>query len=179
MMPRLDGLSLIARMRADVRFKAMPIVLCTTLNDRTTVEKAISLTVINYVVKPYTRSNVIDKIQLAVASSIGVGGVEASGMVCVRLGIDFETYKVLIQGLIEDVSTWGRMASRKLGNQQLLLSRISGLKGSALSLGARALAMKFDVAEGLLKQGGADKVTVAFLETIDADIAVLQKYLGL
>jgi len=179
MMPRLDGLSLVARMRADARFKTMPIVLCTTLNDRATVEKAISLSVINYVVKPYTRSNVIDKIHLAVASTVGVQGVEASGAACVRLGIDFDTYKVLAQGFVDDVLVWVRMASQKLGNPQLLVSRISGLKGSALSLGARALAAKFDVAESLLKRDGVDGITGAFLISVEENVRILQKYLGL
>jgi CheY-like chemotaxis protein len=184
MMPRLDGLGLIARMRADARFKALPIILCTALNDRTTVQKAVLLSVTQYIVKPYTRANVVEKIHLVHANVAGTRSIEESSVVCARLGVDSETYRTLMESLLQDAAEWTELllGTRSLAGQQTLLVRLNGLKGSALSLGARTMAAQLRTAEETLEKieakdqekfGPPDNLVAA----IKHEIEVLQKHL--
>jgi two-component system, chemotaxis family, chemotaxis protein CheY len=53
MMPQLNGLDLLKRLRADKRFRSLPVVLCTAVGDDGTIETAASLDVMAYVMKPY------------------------------------------------------------------------------------------------------------------------------
>ena len=184
MMPRLDGLGLITRMRADPRFKALPIILCTALNDRTTVQKAVLLSVTQYIVKPYTRANVVEKIHLVRSNISGHRSLEDSSVVCARLGVDSETYRTLLESLVVDAIEWTELllTTRSLAGQQALLVRLNGMKGSALSLGARGLAAQLRVAEETLEKteakdrekfGPPDNLATVVKHEID----VLQKYL--
>lgn len=184
MMPRLDGLGLIARMHADPRFKTLPIILCTALNDRSTVQKAVLLSVNQYIVKPYTRANVVEKIHLIHANATGTRSIEDGSIVCARLGVDSETYQMLMESLAQDAAEWLELllSTRSLAGQQMLLVRLNGLKGSALSLGARTMAAQLRTAEETLEKTGAkeqekfgptDNLVGAIKEEIDG----LKKFL--
>jgi CheY-like chemotaxis protein len=184
MMPRLDGLGLITRMRADSRFKALPVILCTALNDRTTVQKAVLLSVTQYIVKPYTRANVVEKIHLVHSNISGHRSLEDASVVCARLGVDSETYRMLLGSLVEDATEWTELlqTTRSLAGQQSLLVRLNGLKGSALSLGARGLAAQLRVAEETLdKTEAKDREKFGPPDNLAAEvkheIEVLQKHL--
>jgi CheY-like chemotaxis protein len=154
MMPRLDGLGLITRMRNTHKFKSTPIILCTALNDRTTVQKAALLSVSQYIVKPYTRANVVEKIHLVHSNLAGTRSIEESGVVCARLGVDPEMYRVLMESMVQDVTEWAELlqTTRSPAGQQTLLVKLNGLKGSALSLGARTLAAQLRTAEEVLEK---------------------------
>jgi DNA-binding response OmpR family regulator len=184
MMPRLDGLDLITRMRADLRFKTLPVILCTALNDRPTVQKAVLLSVSQYIVKPYTRANVVERIHLAYNNTPGHHSIEESSVVCARLGVDSETYRTLLESLVEDTFKWAELllATRNLAGRQALLVQLNGLKGSALSLGARTLSAHLQSAEEALEKidpkeqekfGPSDNLVPA----IKREIEVLKKYL--
>jgi CheY-like chemotaxis protein len=184
MMPRLDGLGLITRMRANSRFKNLPVILCTALNDRTTVQKAVLLSVTQYIVKPYTRANVVEKVHLVHSSMAGHQSLEEGSVVCARLGVDSETYRTLMESLLEDAREWTELllSTRSLAGQQALLVRLNGLKGSALSLGARDLATQLRVAEETLEKTEAkDREKFGPPDNLVADvkreIEVLQKHL--
>jgi CheY-like chemotaxis protein len=184
MMPRLDGLGLITRMRANERFKNMPVILCTALNDRTTVQKAALLSVSQYIVKPYTRANVVEKIHLVHSNLGATRSIEESGVVCARLGVDPDMYRTLLESTVQDVNEWTELlqTTRSLSGQQTLLVKLNGLKGSALSLGARSLATQLRVAEEVLeksdpkdreKYGPPDGLAPA----IKREVAVLQDFI--
>ena len=152
MMPRLDGLGLITRMRNSYRFRTTPVILCTALNDRATVQKAVLLSVSQYIVKPYTRASVVEKLHLVRANANAMKSIEESGVVCARLGVDTETYRTLLESVVQDVTAWVELqTTRSLAGQQALLVQLNGLKGSALSLGARALAAQLRSVEEVLE----------------------------
>jgi CheY-like chemotaxis protein len=184
MMPRLDGLGLIARMHADPRFKTLPIILCTALNDRTTVQKAVLLSVNQYIVKPYTRANVVEKIHLVHANATGTRSIEDASIVCARLGVDSETYQMLMENLAQDAAEWLELllSTRSLAGQQMLLVRLNGLKGSALSLGARTMAAQLRTAEETLEKAEAKEQekfgpTDNLVAAIKGEIDGLKKFL--
>jgi two-component system chemotaxis response regulator CheY len=68
-MPRLDGYSLLMKMKEDVRFKSIPVTMVTTEVDRLRVIQAIKAGAVNYLMKPFTQEGLITKIK----ESLGMG----------------------------------------------------------------------------------------------------------
>jgi DNA-binding NtrC family response regulator len=75
MMPVLDGIALLERVRADPELAALPIILLTARADRSDLREGMSKGADDYVTKPYTREELLDAIysrlqrQEAVAST--------------------------------------------------------------------------------------------------------------
>ena len=53
-MPEMNGLELVKKVRADTRFKDLPIIMVTTEGGKTEVITALKAGVNNYIVKPFT-----------------------------------------------------------------------------------------------------------------------------
>lgn len=62
MMPVMDGLTLIRKIKNDRRFRRIPIFLCTSLNDKEIIVKGIQAGVAEYIVKPVRGAVLIPKI---------------------------------------------------------------------------------------------------------------------
>jgi CheY-like chemotaxis protein len=185
MMPRLDGLALITLMRSDNRFVSTPVILCTSINDRTTVRKAALLSVTQYIVKPYTRENVLGKIHQIQNNVADPRSIEDSATVCTRLGVDAATYRTLLEGIVQEAcESMERLQTvRSPTDKQALLGQINGLKGSALSLGARALATQLRALEETLERIEVrDRLALSASEKIIVavtfhEVAILRKHL--
>ena len=59
MMPGIDGLELLRRIRGSAQYKSLPVILCSAVNDRTTLSRAQGLFINHYVLKPYSRESMI------------------------------------------------------------------------------------------------------------------------
>lgn len=68
-MPRLDGFSLLVKMKEDERFKGIPVTMVTTEVDRLRVIQAIQAGATNYLMKPFSQEGLIAKIK----ESLGMG----------------------------------------------------------------------------------------------------------
>ncbi len=62
-MPKLSGLDLLKKVRADNRFKDLPFVLITAESEKSQVIEAIKAQVSNYVVKPFTSKHLQEKLE--------------------------------------------------------------------------------------------------------------------
>ena len=62
-MPRLDGLEVLARLRADARFRTMPIVMITSSAEEQDMVRSYNLGVNGYVVKPVTHEEFLAAIR--------------------------------------------------------------------------------------------------------------------
>ena len=94
-MPRLSGMDLLARVRADPRLAAMPFVLVTSANDTATVDRANGLGADGYLVKPFDA--------VAVSACLGplleaAEEAETPLATMARLGIDGERLLVYLGG---------------------------------------------------------------------------------
>ncbi|HSI07599.1 MAG TPA: response regulator [Rariglobus sp.] len=67
-MPMVSGLQLIQRMRSYPDLKHIHVILSTGLHDRKTVEVFKELGIVHYVVKPYTRDTMLERIKLVLSS---------------------------------------------------------------------------------------------------------------
>ncbi len=63
MMPKLSGMKLLAKVRAEERWKKLPVVLVSAVNDRTSVLEARDLGVVGYLIKPIRFEKIAQIIQ--------------------------------------------------------------------------------------------------------------------
>ena len=63
MMPGMDGMELLRKVRADDRFKALPFVFVTAVSEKEYIFQAKSLQVNGYILKPVTYKRVLQKLQ--------------------------------------------------------------------------------------------------------------------
>jgi two-component system chemotaxis response regulator CheY len=64
-MPEMNGLELLKHLRADSRYDAMRVLMVTTETEMEQMETAILAGANEYVMKPFTREILIDKLQIA------------------------------------------------------------------------------------------------------------------
>jgi two-component system, chemotaxis family, chemotaxis protein CheY len=62
-MPRVNGLELLARIRQHAGIAGLPVVLCTGTSTRQSVTEAVRHNVVSYVVKPFSPSLIIQKVE--------------------------------------------------------------------------------------------------------------------
>ncbi|MCW5978965.1 MAG: response regulator [Bryobacteraceae bacterium] len=62
-MPNMDGLQLLGRVKADARWKDIPVVLITTEGGQTKVMEALHLGAAGYVRKPFSADQIRDKLR--------------------------------------------------------------------------------------------------------------------
>ena|SRR5579884_3914299 len=62
-MPNMDGIELLTRLKADVAFKTVPIVMVTTEGSQARVLQALELGAVGYVRKPFTAEQIKEKLK--------------------------------------------------------------------------------------------------------------------
>jgi two-component system chemotaxis response regulator CheY len=60
LMPGADGFDLLRRIRENPSSAALPVILCTSLNDRDSVKRALGLKVNQYLIKPFSRKAFVE-----------------------------------------------------------------------------------------------------------------------
>ena len=68
-MPEMNGLELVQKVRADVRFKDTPIIMVTTEGGKAEVITALKAGVNNYIVKPFTPAVLKEKLEAVIGVS--------------------------------------------------------------------------------------------------------------
>jgi two-component system, chemotaxis family, chemotaxis protein CheY len=153
MMPRMDGWTLLRRMREDAALRSTPVMLCTSTGDRSTVVQAAALRVEHFIVKPYSRAVILEKLNLLASNREETASLEQTAVVCARLGLEEATYRRLLGQLLQDVSVWvSEAVPRARQDIGAVILAANGLRGAALGLGARGLARAFLDAEARLRE---------------------------
>jgi two-component system chemotaxis response regulator CheY len=96
-MPRLSGMELLARVKADERFAGLPFVLVSAATDGATMEQAIGLGADGYIVKPFDSDKV--RGHLASLASKEASADESPDATMRRLGIDATRLLLYLGGL--------------------------------------------------------------------------------
>jgi len=146
-MPRLSGMELLARIKADERFARLPFVLVSAAADGATMEQAIGLGADGYIVKPFDG----DKVRAYLASLSGSGDHpdESADATMRRLGIDAARLLLYLGGLQRQLAGAGADIERLLEAGQADAARAQfgrlaegcrtlGLLGAAAALETQA-----------------------------------------
>ncbi|UVW29916.1 response regulator [Massilia sp. H6] len=108
-MPRLSGMELLARVRADAALAALPFVLVSAASDAATLDQAGRLGADGYIVKPFA----LEQVRAQFEQVLGAGGArdEAPEAVARRLAIAPERLLVYLAGLQRQLGEAARMES--------------------------------------------------------------------
>ena len=98
-MPGLDGRELLFQMRSDPRLASIPVIMCTSQNDRATVVELISQGVRDYIVKPIVPPVVLAKVRSVLAADGPV--IESREETVTRLGLGQLQYVPLVRVTID------------------------------------------------------------------------------
>ncbi len=136
MMPEMDGLELLSYIRGEQRLKDLPVFLCTAVDDRERVLKALGLGVQGYVRKPIRAEDLVQKIKRVVDEARPV--LESERLVESRLQIEPETYRLLLKELAAGIPPKLSELSTHLGAGDVpqALMILSWLRSAAVSIGA-------------------------------------------
>ncbi len=177
MMPEVDGIELLKRVRGDERLKALPVILCTALNDRTTVAQAMVLKIDGYLVKPFNRSGVLERVKKAVEGADmrrrTQGILDNETEVCARLGTTIPAYRGMLKDLAHGALQWSDdfQKSASPDRNRLLLPRASAFRRASANLGARPLSAAFTEMERVMQQPAAGPTEQAALDELAATAA--------
>ena len=97
-MPDVDGIGLLKYIRGSLRYKRIPVILTTGLNDHRTINIAMQHGLSGYIVKPIEASILMNKLQIAFENSIGaILVVDDELLLCTLLKnvLEREGYRVL------------------------------------------------------------------------------------
>jgi len=147
-MPRLSGMELLARVRADARFAGLPFVLASAAGDAATMEQALGLGADGYIVKPFDHARVSEHLArlLAPAAAPATEHPQATAQ---RLGIDGARLLLYLGGLQRQLDSAGAdipqwLAAGQIETARAQLARLRegcatlGLQGAADGLAAVA-----------------------------------------
>ena len=177
-MPRLSGMDLLRRIKANSALSALPFVLVSSATDRDTVEQAADLGA-GYIVKPFQADQV--RAHLAALTQAGDDadaeyvpsvGTEPPLATMARLAIDSERLLVYLGGFQGQVLAAGSELPALLAHAELgpVRARIERLHAGCVTLGLHDAA--FDL-NGLLT-GGLDSKTVPLVLAATATSIQLQ-----
>jgi twitching motility two-component system response regulator PilH len=100
-MPKVGGSELVRKMRADTRWAPIPVIMCTSVADRTTVVDLIGQGVRDYVVKPVTPSVLMPRVRSALAGERAV--IEPRSKTIERLEISPLEYTPLVRETVPTI----------------------------------------------------------------------------
>lgn len=152
-MPEIGGADWLGRVRGDPRFKHLPVIVCTGNTDRATVSSIAARGISNYLVKPFTRTTVLEKVwQVCKPPPAAAGVLREVANVRQRLEIDRDTHLELLVYNIRVADAWASEARRvnDFPKIRALCLRASDLKQILASLGAVALGARFEEAANIL-----------------------------
>jgi CheY-like chemotaxis protein len=167
LMPRIDGIELLHRVRQTTGLEKLPVILCTGASDRSTVERAAQLSANHYIVKPFTASVVISKLDLIEADLRADQEIEDPAAVCTRLGIDLATREALVDAVLVELHDWITATRAVAVSKRFdrMAMRANGLKGGCVNLGLRGLGQLIDAAELILTDEAESELRTRFVLT--------------
>jgi two-component system chemotaxis response regulator CheY len=150
-MPRLSGMDLLERVKADPRLAGMPFVLVSAATDHETVEQASGRGADGYIVKPFQAGQVRSHLAALAGDEAGAGAEtdEAPGSTTRRLGIDAPRLALYLGGLHKQLVAAGPEIEQLLAcaDVDTARSRIGRLREGCHTLGLNRAAALFAALE--------------------------------
>ena len=166
-MPRLDGLGLLRRARADALLRDLPFLLVSSASDRATVQDAITIGVSGYILKPYlavqTRATVARLLREQLAAR-----AENTLSTRRRLGLDRAGLRQLLERLRADVA---EQAAGLSGGGPADAATLARLRRASEALGLWRGASLLQQAQA--GQAGAAPVLAELASLVDEQLAGL------
>jgi two-component system chemotaxis response regulator CheY len=182
-MPRLSGIDLLQRVKADVELSAMPFVLVTSATDKDTVLEATKAGAAGYVVKPFQAEQV--RVHLAAFLDQAANGyehlAEDPAATMQRLGINSERLLVYLNGFHNQLTSAGSELEALFANgeQHEAQLRIDRLHAGCVTLGlsGAAAALK-SFAPGFLSSDAVQAVLSDVIRAVNFQSGLVRQTLA-
>jgi CheY-like chemotaxis protein len=144
MMPEMDGLELLAKIKEQPEWKDIPVIMCSALADVETVKKAVDAGCKHYLIKPIKTEHLLAKVQDALEHEKPVlkNKNEIKSLFC----LDEESYQEIVQSfssiINNDINLLEKRMNGKAEAENIL--DLSILLESAVCLGAERIQHFFD-----------------------------------
>jgi len=164
-MPRLSGMELLQKVRADSALDAMPLVLVSSANDQETVRVAVQAGAAGYIVKPFDQEQVRQHLD-ACCNPDAALPAEAPSLTLQRLGVDAERLLAYLAGFRQQASVAASHIEALLrdGEPALARQQVERLHLGCTTLGLHGAAAGL---AALLRTGALDGAAVqAALEAV-------------
>ena len=149
-MPRLSGMELLARVRADARFAGLPFVLASAAGDAATMEQALGLGADGYLVKPFDNAGVAAHLARLVPVAASSSAAEDPQATARRLGIDSARLLLYLGGLQRQLAAAFEDIAQLLaaGQFDAAHAQLARLREGCATLGLHGAADGFAAAAG-------------------------------
>lgn len=149
-MPRLTGMELLARVKADPRFEGLPFVLVSAAGDAATMERALGLGADGYIVKPFDAARVAGHLaRLPDKAPAGSAAQEPPHATLHRLGIDAVRLGLYLGGLQRQLDAAAADLAQPAADAAAMRAQLARLGEGCRTLGL------FDAAAGFAALQGA------------------------
>lgn len=170
MMPRMDGLDLLARIRATPRLHGVKVIMCTAVNDRPRMVSANSLDIDGYVLKPFTAKNILDQVHHVLHKGPpATPGIPAASEAPPRQPVDWKTRAGDLEALARSTSNNLTVINMALAadDREAAMSEVESVRTAGQRLGMAALAGAANRLGAAILLGDALNTT-AGLEAVEA-----------
>lgn len=176
-MPRLSGMALLARVRADARFAGLPFVLVSAAGDAATMEQALGLGADGYIVKPFDHARVgahLARLLAGTAGSAPSKDAEDPQATVQRLGIDAARLLLYLGGLQRQLAAAAADMPTLLaaGQSEAACAQLARLREGCATLGLHGAA---DGCAAVAGQAVPDPDGVR--QALDAALSAVQRQL--
>lgn len=167
MMPRMNGLELLEKMREQERFHRVKVIMCTVVRDADHVQAAISLDVSDYILKPFKNLTLLNMVRRAL-------GVAPQAIP--EIAKDQQTASILEESYPQRLVNFLSVSTRNLteidallaqDRPQTVLERVQILKADARALGLSAMEQAVSAFEFALASRDQSEIQ-ARLQTVRA-----------
>ena len=144
MMPEMDGLELINRIKGKPEWKDTPVIVCTVMADVETVKKSAEAGCRHYVLKPIKAAQLLDKVRETIDHEKPI--LKEKKTVMIELGLDGNSYDQILGefvALVNDSIVHLERGSAEKPDSQISMKLASLYEGASL-VGAERVKKAFD-----------------------------------
>jgi CheY-like chemotaxis protein len=142
MMPEVNGIELLTKIRSDLRLHSLKVIICTALSNRATITQVANLGLGGYILKPFSAATVLEQINKAFHQPSGFDLHTQIIAMSQKMGIEPTDYVQSLQLLTREIkqnliSIPTLLASRDTMNAAAVAETI---RGSCANMGLKSLA---------------------------------------
>ena len=104
LMPRMDGIELVQKIRTSPALRNLPIIVCSVVNERFRMATALSLDAAGYLIKPFTPAKLLAEVRRVLRPGGNPDALAAQAERRSRLIINYYVHK--LQGVVDQADRW-------------------------------------------------------------------------
>jgi CheY-like chemotaxis protein len=176
MVPEMDGLELVRRMREDPIWQEIPVIICTSLADSEHVAAAARLGCRHYLLKPIDRVKLLMMVEKLLSGRKVVPILGDRTQIATQYGLSAESINSLLQSFAKLIDATISALTSNLPETQDSDSRLSlaRLAEGSVTLGAERLLIPL---QAILSRGSDATPTVEERNSLSTELKLLQRFL--